>query len=157
MNPPPENPRDPLEVLVHRALRAQPARRAPRSLEARVFAELARQAALPWWQKSYAHWPAPMRAAFFVLSAIAAAALVAAIYFLSRGASHQLSSEVADHFGWIIALQSAIANVSDKLFTVWRAIPTLWLYGGALALGIAYATVIGVGAAAYRAYLTPQR
>ena len=43
MNLPPENPRDPLEAAIHRTLRAQPQRRAPRSLESRVFAELMRE------------------------------------------------------------------------------------------------------------------
>lgn len=156
MNPTPNNPRDPLEQLVHRTLRAQPSRRAPRSLEARVMAELARRAALPWWHKSYAFWPAPMRAAFFVLSAIAAAALVAGLYFLTRGASQQLSSEVADHFGWVTVAQAAFADVSGKALAVWKAIPPLWLYGGVAALATAYATLIGVGAAAYRAYLAPR-
>lgn len=156
MNPLPENPRDPLEALVHRTLRAQPPRRAPRSLESRVFAELARQAALPWWHKSYAFWPAPMRAAFFVLSAIAAAALVAGIYFLSRGASQELASEVAGRFGWLAFAQETFSAISSRALSVWRAIPPLWLYGGAAVLAIAYATLLGVGAAAYRAFFAPR-
>jgi len=156
MNPTPNSPRDPLETLVHRTLRAQPPRRAPRSLEARVMAELARRAALPWWHKSYAFWPAPMRVAFFVLSAVAAAALVAGLYFISRGASQQLSTEVADHFGWVNVIKAALADIAGKGLAVWRAIPPLWLYGGVAALATAYATLIGVGAAAYRAYLAPR-
>lgn len=151
MHPHPEN-RDPLETLVHRTLRTQPLRRAPRSLEGRVFAELARQAALPWWHKSYAFWPAPMRAAFFVLSAIAAAALVAGIYFLSRGVSQELASEVAGRFGWLSFAQEIASAVAGRALSVWRAIPPLWLYGGAAALATAYATLLGVGAAAYRAF-----
>jgi hypothetical protein len=156
MNPMPENPRDPLEARVHRTLRAQPLRRAPRSLEARVFAALARQAVLPWWHKSYAYWPAPMRAAFFVLSAIAAAALVAGLYFLSRGASEQLASEVAGRFAWFNFAQETFAVISSRALSVWRAIPPLWLYGGVAALATAYATLLGVGAAAYRVFFAPR-
>jgi hypothetical protein len=151
MNPNPEN-RDPLEALVHRTLRTQPLRRAPRSLEGRVFAELARQAALPWWHKSYAFWPAPMRVAFFVLSAIAAAVLVTGLYFLSHGASRQLSSEVAGRFGWLAFAQETFAAITGSALSVWRSIPPLWLYGGAAMLATAYATLLGIGAAAYRAF-----
>jgi len=152
MNPPPENPRDPLEVLVHRTLRAQQPRRAPRSLENRVFAELARQAALPWWHRSYAFWPASVRVAFFMLSAIVAAALVAGVFFLSRGASQELGSEVASRFGWLAFAQESFAAISGLAFSVWRAIPPLWFYGGVAVLATAYATLLGMGAAAYRAF-----
>ncbi|MBC7367962.1 MAG: hypothetical protein H7343_14310 [Undibacterium sp.] len=156
MNPSPENPRDPLEVLIDRTLRTQPLRRAPRSLEGRVFAELARRAALPWWRKSYAYWPAPMRAAFFVLSAVAAAALVAGLYFLSHGASRELASEVAGRFGWLSFAQEIFSAVASRALAVWHAIPPLWLYGGAAVLATAYATLLGVGAAAYRAFFAPR-
>lgn len=157
MKPMPENPRDPLEALIHRTLRTQPLRRAPRALEARVFAALARQAALPWWHKSYAFWPAPMRAAFFVLSAIAAAALVAGIYLLSRGASAQLMREVASRFGWLAVVRQLFAAAAETSSVVWRAIPPLWLVGGAALLVSAYATLIGVGAVAYRTFSTARR
>jgi len=156
MNPPPNSPRDPLEAYVHRTLRAQPPRRAPRSLESRVLAELARQAALPWWHKSYAFWPAPVRAAFFVLSAIAAAALVAGLYYLSRGASQQFAAEFGARFGWLTRARETVAADSGTALAVWRAIPPLWLYGAAAVLAAAYATLIGVGAAAYRTFLAPR-
>jgi len=81
---------------------------------------------------------------------------VAGLYFLSRGASQQLSTEVADHFGWVNVLKAAFADIAGKGFAVWRAIPPLWFYGGVAALATAYATLIGVGAAAYRAYLAPR-
>ena len=47
MQPSPENHQEKLERAIHQTLRALPPRRAPRSLEDRVFAELARRAALP--------------------------------------------------------------------------------------------------------------
>jgi hypothetical protein len=101
MNPSPEN-RDPLESLIDRTLRAQPARRAPRTLESRVVAELARRAALPWWHKSYAHWPAVVRGGFFVLSALVAAVLVTGLFLLSQSAtSTELTGEIAGRFSWL--------------------------------------------------------
>ncbi len=152
MNLPPENPRDPLEAAIHRTLRAQPLRRAPRSLESRVFAELARQAALPWWRKTFAFWPAPVRAAFFVLSAIAAAALVAGVYVFSANASQQLASEVAGRLGWLDFVLQLGSTAVDTFVVVGRSIPTLWLFGGAVLFAGAYATLIGAGAVAYRTW-----
>jgi hypothetical protein len=152
MNLPPENPHDPLEAVLHRTLRAQPLRRAPRSLESRVFAELARRAALPWWRKSFAFWPAPVRAAFFVLSAIAAAALVAGVYVVSANASHQIASEVAGRLGWLGFVRQLGSIGVDTFLAVGRSIPTLWLFGGAALFAGAYATLIGAGAVAYRTW-----
>ncbi|MBI3885017.1 MAG: hypothetical protein HY302_04730, partial [Opitutae bacterium] len=48
------NPMTPeeLEQIVHQNLRALPPRRAPRTLGARVLAELERRRALAWWHRS---------------------------------------------------------------------------------------------------------
>ena len=154
MNP---DPRDPLVSFIDRTLRAQPDRRAPRSLEARVLAELARRAALPWWHRSYAFWPAPVRAGFFVLSAIAAAGFVAGVYFISASATQQVASEVAGRFGWLSVIRQLFAAAADTSSAVWRAIPSLWLLGGAALLLSAYAALIGVGAVAYRTFSTARR
>jgi hypothetical protein len=39
-------------------------------LEARVYCEIERRAALPWWRLSFAHWPLFARAAFLVMSGV---------------------------------------------------------------------------------------
>ena len=58
-----------LEQLVDSLARAQPARRAPVCLQARVFAQIAsQQVQLPWWRKGFAHWPLAARAMFLVAS-----------------------------------------------------------------------------------------
>ena len=59
---------DKLETLIERTLRAQPARRAPQDLQARVFAEIGRRAALPWWRNNFARWPLAARAGFLIAS-----------------------------------------------------------------------------------------
>jgi len=53
-----------LEQLLGQGLRDLPLRRAPDSLESRVFSELARRESLPWWRRSFAHWPMAPRAVF---------------------------------------------------------------------------------------------
>src|SRR5712672_3854389 len=60
-------PNDPLERLLDRTLHELPLRRAPLTLESRVFGELERRAALPWWRRSFAHWPLLARAGFLVI------------------------------------------------------------------------------------------
>lgn len=56
-------------------LRGLPPRSAPATLEARVRGELERLAMRPWWHRSFAHWPAAVRAAF-VAACLALAALM---------------------------------------------------------------------------------
>ena len=82
MNP---NP-DKLEKLIHETLRDLPARRAPRSLETRVMAEISRRQALPWWHRSWAYWPAGIRWTFLVLSAAVAAVIIFGSVNLLQGA-----------------------------------------------------------------------
>ena len=53
-----------LARLFERTLRDLPLRRAPSTLEARVLSELRRRASLPWWRRSFSHWPALARACF---------------------------------------------------------------------------------------------
>src|SRR4051812_24357140 len=47
-----------LEALVHHELRALPLRKAPATLESRVLAAIEHQAAVAWYHKSWAYWPA---------------------------------------------------------------------------------------------------
>ena len=74
-----------IEKRIHQALLALPEIPAPPGLEERVLAELARRARLPWWRRSYAHWPVAVRAGFLALSGAAAAVLVAGLVWLGRG------------------------------------------------------------------------
>jgi len=72
MNRTPMNPDEgrerQLERLIDKALRDQPLRRAPASLEASVMAQIAQRAAAPWWQSSFSSWPLAARVAFLVVS-----------------------------------------------------------------------------------------
>ena len=129
---------------MHRTLRGLPARRAPRTLEQRVLAELERRAALPWWRRSYLHWPFAMRAVFFGLSAAAAAGAVVGSILLLQGADGP--AEAASRLPALEFAKALIGSVS----TIYHAIPPVWLYGGLAAIAAAYATLVGVGAAAYR-------
>jgi hypothetical protein len=142
-----------LEAFIREALTDLPERRAPRTLEARVLAEIGRRSALPWWRRSYADWPAAARGAFFVTSAAAAAILVAGLLSIANSASGAAAAgEVARRFAWLGLVGDALAGVTGDFGAFFRGIPAPWLRGALAVAGACYATLIAVGAAVYRAF-----
>jgi hypothetical protein len=140
-----------LERLIHRTLRDLPRRRAPGTLEARVLAELERRAALPWWHKSYAHWPVAVRVAFLVGTAAVAAGLVAALFSMMHVVNPaQLAAGATDRFAWLATTRGLLDAGASAAGAMWRSIPPLWLFGAFTFVAACYATLLGVGAAAYR-------
>jgi hypothetical protein len=148
------NPHDPekLEAAIHRALRSIPDRQAPSRLEGRVLLELNRRAALPWWRKSFAYWPTPVRVIFFVGSAVAAALVVVAlVQFGVTSDANQVASSFAARFAWVTSTRDVAESIGSKILLVVGAIPPLWLYSIAGGIALCYATLAALGAAAYRA------
>lgn len=146
----PSNPNEPheqqLERFVDRALRDQPLRRAPADLESKVFAELARRASAPWWQGSFSGWPVAARLLFI----IASAAFIALVL--------KASATILDpiHPGALLADVAWIPSLFMTIGTVFRDLPSLWVYGGVAILGVLYLTLFGVSAAAYRTLYAPR-
>lgn len=149
MSMPPENP----ETRFHRALRSLPDRRAPASLEERVMAELARRAAQPWWRRSYLSWPMPLRAAFLLGSAAAAALLV---HFAVRfGAWTEIGSAASAARGALERSQGFVNALSQTVAALLGDIPPLWLDAIAGLAALSCAALAGLGAAAYRSPARP--
>lgn len=134
-----------LTQAVDRTLRALPPRRAPFSLEQRVRAEIARRAALPWWRRSFAHWPLPMKAGFLVLSVVKIYALV-----VWSGALPVPTGALATPVAWLEGGFAVFRSIASVCETVVRSLPPLWLYGGLAVCGAAYAALMGLGAATWR-------
>lgn len=147
MTPSPENEKQ-LEQLVQRAVRDLPPRRAPRSLEQRVRAEIERRARLPWWRRSFGHWPAAARAAFVMLSLAAVGFFLVSGIWISRGLGGHLPAAPA---AWLEDGLTVARALGGCLDIVERNIPPLWLYGGLALFASLYLTLFGLGAAAYRA------
>ena len=139
--------REKLEHFVDSLARAQPPRRAPISLEARVLAQIAaQQGQLPWWRKGFAHWPQVARGAFLIASygfiRRARAGVMSVVDFLRS--SNVAGVETLHRTGDAVSATVSLASL------VLRAIPPMWLYGGA-AFGFAlYALLFGLGTFAYR-------
>jgi len=143
------------ELLLSRAIGALPLRRAPATLESRVLGELKRLAALPWWRRSFSHWPTLARVGFLLVSAGLIGATLVRGGAAVAGAS-SLDAPAARLLAWLhtpLTLMSSAGAVSSLIA---RLIPPLWLYAG-LAIGaVWYAALFGLGAAAYRTlYLQP--
>jgi hypothetical protein len=140
-----------LERWVQRTLQDLPARPAPRSLEARVLAEIAQRAAQPWWRKSFVHWPVAARAVFLLaMVAVVKAVLMAAVWSLAGFDTAEFRAATAQPSLWIehsIAIFNAATGFVEIML---RNIPPLWIYGTLAFLAAMYAALFGLGAAAYR-------
>jgi hypothetical protein len=141
-----------LEAATHALLRGLPNRKAPSGLEARVLAELARRAALPWWRKSFAHWPSAARMLFLAGSALAG---LAAVYLLvtvmaTRG-GHQVEGSISNSLAWLLMARDVVAAFDGTARRLLAAVPPLWLYGVAGGIAACYAALAAIGAATYRA------
>jgi hypothetical protein len=135
---------DKLEKLVDRALRGQPLARAPRTLEARVFAEIDRRAALPWWHKSFSSWPIAARLAFLAASVgFVKLGLDAAIWLVSPFHTTTSPLDLPPELSWIQTVIAALA-------ITFQSLPPTWLYGAIALLAISYAALFGIGATVYR-------
>jgi hypothetical protein len=135
------------ERLLDRALHDLPLRRAPPTLESRVLRELELRAALPWWRRSFAHWPLPARAGFLVICA----ALIRLAFLGSATAVTGVRS-----LAWVREVGGLTVSAANVVAVLARIQPPTWVYAGIAVCAVLYAVLFGLGAAVYRAlYLPP--
>ncbi len=130
-----------LERLVHDALRRLPYRQAPASLEDRVLQELARRAALPWWRRSFTHWPTVARSLFLILCAALGTLTFAVSARVAAGFTPV--QRLLDSLTWLNTVAEAVGSLA-------HSIPSIWLYEGLAIAALLYGFLIALGAAAYR-------
>jgi hypothetical protein len=149
---------DQLEEFIRRAVDGLPSRRAPRSLEQRVLAEIERRAALPWWRKSFVHWPIAAQAAFLTICAtLVAISLMSRVWVIAGFHPVQLKTVFAPSFAWMESGLVVVHAITGVFEIMARNIPPLWLYGMLLFFGSMYAALFGLGAAAFKALRTRAR
>lgn len=140
-----------LEKFIHQQLRGLPVRRAPVSLESRVFAAIEQQAGIPWYHKSWNHWPAAVRALFLVSATLVTAGVIAAFYLMSREVDAiSLAAGATHRFVLVTQIYNVGAWMVDFAGRIVGNVPPLWFYGSVATLAALYATFFGLGAAAYR-------
>jgi hypothetical protein len=111
-----------------------------------VLAQLTHRAALPWWRRSFAHWPIAARSGFVVVcAALIALALVGDSWTVWAGPT----------VSWLrhsLAILGAAGNFAAAL----AGVMPRWLNLVLTAAALLYAFLFGLGAAAYRLlYLQP--
>jgi hypothetical protein len=144
------NPEE-LEKMVHAALRALPDRQAPATLEARVLAAIEARAAVPWWHKSWSHWPRSVRVAFLAFcGGLAGLLILGGVYVQASFDPAQVSGVLAPAFAWVERVASIGRALADVAALIGRQIPSLWLYGAIAFVAGLYAMLFGLGATAYR-------
>ena len=134
-----------LERLVGQALRGLPMRRAPSNLESRVFGELARRAAMPWWQRSFLQWPRAARVLLLGVCTVLGA--------LTIVGGARIVVNLGPALGPTRELDRALALLSaskDLIATLVGTIPPMWIYEGLALAAVLYAALFALGAAAYR-------
>ena len=140
-----------LEKFVHQNLRSLPARQAPGTLEARVMAAIEQRAAIAWYHKSWAYWPAAVRAAFLALATGVTGAIMIGFYLMFYGVDTSAVAAVAgQRLSFFANCYHSVAWIAELGFNQISRIPALWLYGGATLIAALYATFFGLSAAAYR-------
>jgi hypothetical protein len=139
------NNRDKLERLIGGALREQPLRRAPSSLESRVLAAIESHAVASPWKRGFVHWPLLARAAFILASfGIVKFASLAAGWTASAVDASSLVADASSRVSWIKVVASVI-------FDSLHSLPDSFLWGGFSIVATLYAAFFTLSAIAYRA------
>lgn len=138
-----------LEQFVNKYCRQQPLRTAPATLQARVMRELQARAALPWWRKSFVHWPLWSQA-LFVMAALIAAKLL--LMLADRIGGHWLvSTGAAARSSTLVQNVSTIATVSHDVSTqLFGMIPMPLVYGAVFVIAMLYLVLFGIGVTTYK-------
>jgi hypothetical protein len=136
--------RDELEQLITRALRDQPLRRAPDTLERRVLAQLESGAVTARWRRGFAHWPLAARFAFLAASiGVVKLALSIGSWLTTPLGASTHSFDLPSQVAWLQTMVVAISSVA-------RTVPSLWVHAGVAFLAILYVALFSIGASAYR-------
>jgi hypothetical protein len=138
------NRQDEIERQVTRALRDQPMRRAPSTLERRVLAQIESGAAAMGWRRGFAHWPVPARVVFLAASVgVVKVALLLAMWLATPLDSPAVSVQLPSQVAWLQTLLVAIGSIV-------RTVPSEWVHVGIALVAIMYVALFGIGASAYR-------
>lgn len=150
---PDQDPNQPLEAFVHRALRELPAERAPADLEARVFAALPARRRQSWRQAGWRAWPVVPRMAVLALAGAAAVAMAWGFFASARFAgTFAWSAWIEAQAPWLAALGSAGATLFNALeLCVSKFQPYLLVL--AVLMAGAYAALIALGSSVYRSFV----
>jgi hypothetical protein len=136
-----------LEKLIDRACRELPVLGAPATLAGRILAEIERRAALPWWRRSFAHWPAGARAVFLGMC-IAVILVTLSLPLTAALSTVHAPVTWALHTGaTVFLLHTVLGHVGGDLA---HSVSPVWLHGAGLGICALYVLFAGLCATTYR-------
>ncbi len=137
------------ERLLDRTLRALPLRDAPPTLESRVRNALARRAALPWWRRRIALWPAPAQVIFF-LACGAAMRLAFLAGHWAATALAALSGAGAPLIARVLGVAASVRAFGELAASIAHSVPPSWLSAALASIAVLYFLIFGLTAVVYR-------
>jgi len=141
--------REPLEKFVDQLCKQQPLRKAPVDLYSRVMREVKIRKALPWWRKSFLHWPLAMQILFVAAALLTAKLSLTCIHWISE--SWFSSSGVLKNSSSLLKGADTVVAVSNNVSSyLTGALPVSWLYGGAALIAVLYLVLFGIGVTTYK-------
>jgi hypothetical protein len=143
--------------LIDQVVREQPVRRAPATLESRVFAEIERQALMSWWHKSFEQWPRGARIGFLVASCGFVKLTLVGITWLVIGArAARVETALNPAATLVRTAASLISTAMEASALVIHIIPQSWLYGAIVSSLLLYLALFGIIATGYRMLYSPR-
>lgn len=133
-----------LERLIDQVLRDLPPRRAPRTLQMRVLAEIERRSRMAWWRNGFTYWPVTARLAVLMVSMVAASFVVTQVA--------RVFAELASA-SWLTGVAQMIERmqiIAGALISVADSIPSSVIWGVLALVTVMYVALFGISAFAYR-------
>ncbi|MBM3880588.1 MAG: hypothetical protein FJ387_12875 [Verrucomicrobia bacterium] len=151
MKPPLQRPEPDWDDELHRRLKELPDRPAPATLLPRVLAALEARARVPWYRRTWWHWPPAAQG----LALLLASGLLGGLLWLALHAGElNLASAAGQRIGGWLAPLSPLVSLGEALGRVVGSLTRQlngWVVGAAALLGsLVYVSGIGVGTACYR-------
>jgi hypothetical protein len=147
MNPNPDHARW-LAAQTDALLKGLPPRQAPATLVPRVMAAIQTRAALPWYRESWQMWPLPLRIGSLAVLVGCFGGLCLAGGQLPQAAAQAAAALQLSH--WFLgarALWDVLVVLSQAAVSVGKHLPGGFAVACLVALGLGYATCVGLGAA----------
>ena len=139
------------EELLDRKLRDLPEREAPATLIPRVLAAIEARARLPWWRRSWWHWPPLAR----ILALVLLGVVVGGMAYLLAGVEHSLvvaavEQQAVDWLARLTPFWNACVTLGNAAALVLRQCGNLLLFGAVFLCVGMYLSCLALGTVCYR-------
>jgi hypothetical protein len=140
-----------LEAQIDRVLQHLPELEAPATLLPRVWAEIERRAALPWYRRAWVTWPVGLQAAALVVLAILFGGLCLGGWQITHSAEVADATQTAGRwFAGFTLVANTLSALGNALVLAVKQLGPIFL-GACVVVGLAtYLSCLGLGTAFVR-------